>query len=167
MPADKYKLFTKHDKKAIKLTDTVSATTYSYKDQILEIILVPALPNTCVFGVPLVELVKRELSNNNSNSIANIPILMSMCLTFVNKYALEEVGLFRLSGSNNKIRELAKQFNSGSYAPLKPATDPHVVTGLVKKFLREMPEPLLTFDLYESFRMTMLKVKGTFCNIFV
>jgi len=29
--------------------------------------------------------------------------------------------------------------------------DPHLVTGLVKLFLRELPTPLLTFDLYRPF----------------
>ena len=34
---------------------------------------------------------------------------------------------------------------------LTAALSPHIVGGLLKMFLREMPEPLLTFELYEIF----------------
>jgi hypothetical protein len=31
------------------------------------------------------------------------------------------------------------------------STDPHTVAGVMKQYLRELPEPLLTFDLYQEF----------------
>lgn len=39
----------------------------------------------------------------------------------------------------------------------------HVLTTLVKAFLREMPEPLITFDLYENFlNVSGMHVKSEF-----
>ena len=34
---------------------------------------------------------------------------------------------------------------------LKEASSPHVVSGLMKLYLRELPEPLFTFGLYDTF----------------
>ena len=30
-------------------------------------------------------------------------------------------------------------------------TDPHAVTGLMKQYIRELPEPIFTFELYDQF----------------
>lgn len=39
----------------------------------------------------------------------------------------------------------------GKNPDLSRVVDPHVVTGLLKQFLRELPEPLLTYELYPAF----------------
>jgi hypothetical protein len=65
---------------------------------------------------------------------------------------LSEVGLYRLSGENRIIATLREGLDNG----LEPAAvlanvDVHNITGLFKLFLREMPEPLIPFELYDSF----------------
>jgi hypothetical protein len=65
--------------------------------------------------------------------------------------ALDTEGIFRLSGSQVQIDKYRDQFNQGAKVDLTPEIDHHTVSGLLKLFFREMPEPLLTFDLYESF----------------
>lgn len=39
-------------------------------------------------------------------------------------------------------------------------TDAHAVAGLVKLFLREMPEPLLSYDLYDAWVASNSKLIG-------
>lgn len=39
----------------------------------------------------------------------------------------------------------------GKEPDLSKCTDPHTVAGLLRLYFRELPEPLLTFDLYDSF----------------
>ena len=43
-----------------------------------------------------------------------------------------------------------RKIDAGEVIELTPATDPHLVAGLLKKFLRDLPEPLLTFAFYEG-----------------
>lgn len=61
--------------------------------------------------------------------------------------ALEIEGLFRRSPNVAKIKLLKDSANQGL-----PVTfdDPHSAAVLLKTFLRELKEPLLTFDLYDK-----------------
>jgi hypothetical protein len=75
-------------------------------------------------------------------------------------------GLFRISGSSASIELLKKEYDrglnlqftvrknisSGTLDPLSKAQglSVHEVSGLLKKFLRELPEPLFLFDYYYS-----------------
>ncbi|XP_013778561.1 rho GTPase-activating protein 17-like [Limulus polyphemus] len=60
-------------------------------------------------------------------------------------------GLFRIAGSALKAKKLKNSFDAGIIFDLvEYARDPHCVAGALKSYLRELPEPLLTFDLYEE-----------------
>ena len=65
--------------------------------------------------------------------------------------ALGERGIFRKAGSESRTQalrdSLSKTSNRVDFAPYKS----HDVSSLVKRYLRELPEPLLTFQLHELF----------------
>ena len=61
------------------------------------------------------------------------------------------VGLFRVSGNKQHVALLQAEFDAGKSPNLGLIADEHVLTGCLKANLREMPEPLLTFDAYHSF----------------
>eukprot|EP00053_Salpingoeca_punica_P021316 m.212866 g.212866 ORF g.212866 m.212866 type:complete len:359 (+) comp21811_c0_seq1:350-1426(+) len=56
-------------------------------------------------------------------------------------------GLFRVSGSLARMREAQKAIDVGKDV----AGMPHDTAGLLKQYLRDLPEPLLTFRLFEAF----------------
>jgi len=64
---------------------------------------------------------------------------------------LDKEGIFRLSGSATAIESLKRSFNEGQDVDLSKCPDTHIVCGLLKQFLRELREPLLTFELYDTF----------------
>jgi len=64
---------------------------------------------------------------------------------------LKTEGIFRLSGSVTLINELKTNVDKGNAVDLASVNDPHAVAGLLKMFLRELPEPLCTFELHEKF----------------
>jgi hypothetical protein len=66
-----------------------------------------------------------------------------------NHYTLE--GIFRLSGAAAEIQELKQDFDKGNDVDLQDCNDPHVVAGLLKQFLRELPDPIFTYDMYDNF----------------
>ncbi|KAF2076890.1 hypothetical protein CYY_001793 [Polysphondylium violaceum] len=64
---------------------------------------------------------------------------------------LHEEGLFRLSGTKRIILEYKAKIDEGKEYNLSEVQDIHVVTNLVKMFLRELqPEPLLTYSRYNE-----------------
>ena len=52
------------------------------------------------------------------------------------------------------IEGFKRAFNEGQDVDLNNCLDIHVVCGLLKQYLRELREPLLTFDLYDVFLET-------------
>jgi Rho GTPase-activating protein 1 len=98
-----------------------------------------------VFGVPL------EDALNARHSKSNIPVVIEDAVPVLRAKFLCVEGLFRLSGSRTQIDELKRAYNSGEEVDLNEVRDPHVVAGLLKAFVREMPEPLFTFSLYDKF----------------
>ncbi|ESO02401.1 hypothetical protein HELRODRAFT_134629, partial [Helobdella robusta] len=62
---------------------------------------------------------------------------------------LEVEGLFRKTGSMARMKELKNRVDNGE--TLDDECSPLDVAGLMKQFFRDMPDPLLTFELYDSF----------------
>ena len=60
-------------------------------------------------------------------------------------------GLFRQSGLASHIQELKVSFDRGEYVDLADEDDPHSVASLLKLFLRELGDPVLTFDSHDAF----------------
>lgn len=61
--------------------------------------------------------------------------------------ALETEGLFRRSPNVMKVKQLKDAANRGQ---LLTFDDPHEAAVLLKTVLRELREPLLTYDLYDE-----------------
>ena len=57
------------------------------------------------------------------------------------------MGIFRLSGSKPEIDAIRKEIDSGEKVDLS-YTDEHALAGILKSFLRELPDPLCTEKLY-------------------
>eukprot|EP01137_Pigoraptor_chileana_P017403 Opistho-2@75422 len=99
-----------------------------------------------VFGAPL------QLSTqvNNYGSVP-YPVLVENVFDYISRRAMDMEGIFRLSGAASQIQKYKEKFDKGEKVDLEECNDPHVVAGLFKLFLREMPEPLLTFSLFDVF----------------
>lgn len=95
-----------------------------------------------VFGCPLEDHLRV-----NDREIA---FVIEECVLYILDQALEVEGLFRIAGSAAKIKKLRAAFDAGIVDLNEFENDVHAVTGVFKQYLRELPEPLLTFDLYED-----------------
>ncbi|CAG9786264.1 unnamed protein product [Diatraea saccharalis] len=98
-----------------------------------------------VFGYPLEEHLRVT-----GRTIA-FPI--ELCVCTLHELALSEEGLFRIAGGTSKIRRMKLSLDAGLFnVPLpRDYRDMHVVASVLKSYLRELPEPLLTYRLYENF----------------
>ncbi|KAL5004156.1 hypothetical protein ScPMuIL_017612 [Solemya velum] len=97
-----------------------------------------------VFGAALSSLIKEG---------EKYPEVVEKLISAIEIHGMYTVGLYRKSGSAQKARQL-KQLIDSSKDDLKSldleSYPIHVLTTTLKSFLREMPEPLLTFELYDD-----------------
>ncbi|XP_031640723.1 uncharacterized protein LOC116352342 isoform X2 [Contarinia nasturtii] len=83
-----------------------------------------------------------------------VPPLILACIDHLTNYGLHVVGIFRVSTSKRRIRELREELDCGSLKTFDSETSPHDVASLLKEYLRDLPEPLLCRSLYPAFLST-------------
>lgn len=81
---------------------------------------------------------------------AKIPTRVDQLITKIEMIGLYAEGLYRKSGVTSKIKELMRKMNESADIDYE-AYNVHVLTNVLKTFLRDLPEPLLTFDRYDDF----------------
>ncbi|KAL8661374.1 MAG: hypothetical protein Q9202_005676 [Teloschistes flavicans] len=101
-----------------------------------------------VFGVSLDDLLKRDGSA--------IPLVVYQCLQAVDLFGLDVEGIYRLSGSAMHVSKLRAIFDNDSSQvdfrnPEAFYHDVNSVAGLLKQFFRDLPDPLLTHEHFQSF----------------
>ncbi|XP_054833199.1 rac GTPase-activating protein 1 isoform X2 [Eublepharis macularius] len=81
-----------------------------------------------------------------------IPSIVVHCVNEIEQRGLHETGLYRISGCDRTVKELKEKFLRGKSVPLlSKVEDIHAICGLLKDFLRNLKEPLLTFRLNKTF----------------
>ncbi|CAH0691920.1 unnamed protein product [Spodoptera exigua] len=103
---------------------------------------VPSAKPGALFGNKITHVAKREKRN--------IPFIISACVREVERRGIHEVGIYRVSGSASDLNRLKKSFETNAYEAeqLLKEVDIHSVTGVLKLYLRELPEALFTDALY-------------------
>ncbi|XP_069726076.1 rho GTPase-activating protein 17 isoform X6 [Phaenicophaeus curvirostris] len=94
------------------------------------------------FGTPLEEHLKRS-----SREIA-VPI--EACVMMLLETGMKEEGLFRIAAGASKLKKLKAALDCSTSQLDEFYSDPHAVAGALKSYLRELPEPLMTYSLYEE-----------------
>ncbi|XP_074194056.1 unconventional myosin-IXb isoform X9 [Rhinolophus sinicus] len=82
---------------------------------------------------------------------ASVPIVLEKLLEHVEMHGLYTEGLYRKSGAANRTRELRQALQSDPAAVKLENFPIHAITGVLKQWLRELPEPLMTFAQYSDF----------------
>ncbi|XP_026638791.1 rho GTPase-activating protein 12 isoform X4 [Microtus ochrogaster] len=98
-----------------------------------------------VFGCNLASLCQRENGT--------VPKFVKLCIEHVEEHGLDVDGIYRVSGNLAVIQKLRFAVNHDEKLDLNDSKweDIHVVTGALKMFFRELPEPLFTFSHFNDF----------------
>lgn len=118
--------------------------------------------NKVIFGVSLQESVNCACATiqirdkNNQNAVGRIPVIVANCARFLKKDATRVEGIFRLSGSARRIKELQAILtdpnqNYGKDLDWSPYTV-HDAANLLRRYLNYLPEPIIPLDFYNKFR---------------
>ncbi|XP_070786126.1 active breakpoint cluster region-related protein isoform X2 [Enoplosus armatus] len=102
-----------------------------------------------VFGVPIETVAQQEG--------VLVPHVVRCCVEELERRGLDEVGIYRISGAASDISALKAAFNSNlreAVTRLRCA-DVNAVSGVLKLYFRELPEPLIPTELFQSLARTL------------
>lgn len=100
------------------------------------------------------------LSNNRSDNLGQdylplyatgppqVPHIVKVCFKHIETYGLRVLGIFRVGCSKKRTKQLRDEFDTGRDVKLNESHNPHEVGAVLKEYFRDLPEPLLTRDLY-------------------
>uniref|UniRef100_A0A5F9CI56 Family with sequence similarity 13 member A n=1 Tax=Oryctolagus cuniculus TaxID=9986 RepID=A0A5F9CI56_RABIT len=91
-----------------------------------------------VFGVSLLELRQRGLAEHG------VPAVVWSLVEYLTQHGLTQEGLFRVNGNVKAVQRLRLRFESGAPVELGRDGDVCVAASLLKLFLRELPEGVIT-----------------------
>ncbi|KAI8965987.1 RhoGAP-domain-containing protein [Daldinia sp. FL1419] len=106
-----------------------------------------------VFGVPLELIVERDGADSTDGvgpGALRIPAIIEDTITALKNKDLSVEGVFRKNGNIKKLTEqVAAVDRDGCDAIRWNDETPHQLAALLKRYLRELPEPLMTQKLYK------------------
>uniref|UniRef100_A0A8K9UV41 Rho-GAP domain-containing protein n=1 Tax=Oncorhynchus mykiss TaxID=8022 RepID=A0A8K9UV41_ONCMY len=94
------------------------------------------------FGTGLEEHLKR--------SSREIALPLEACIMMLLETGMKEEGLFRIAAGTSKLKKLKAALDCSTSQLEEFYSDPHAVAGALKSYLRELPEPLMSFQLYNE-----------------
>ncbi|KAK7173966.1 hypothetical protein R3I93_003713 [Phoxinus phoxinus] len=98
-----------------------------------------------------------DLTEHLQISGQDVPHVLKTCADFIEKHGIVD-GIYRLSGITSNIQRLRQEFCSELCPDLTKEVylqDIHCVGSLCKLYFRELPIPLLTYELYKKFTAAM------------
>ncbi|KAM9169704.1 rho GTPase-activating protein 31 [Pangshura tecta] len=94
-----------------------------------------------------------DLTEHLESSGQDVPYVLRSCAEFIETHGIVD-GIYRLSGVTSNIQKLRQEFGSDQCPDLTREVylqDIHCVGSLCKLYFRELPNPLLTYELYKKF----------------
>ena len=107
-----------------------------------------------VFGVPLDALVERdgvESTYGVGPGALRVPGIIDDVISAMRQMDMSVEGVFRKNGNIRGLKDLADKIDAKEVEVDLSKENPVQVAALLKRFLRELPDPLLTYKLYRLF----------------
>ncbi|BFY98087.1 hypothetical protein BsWGS_01126 [Bradybaena similaris] len=112
---------------------------------------------TEIKGQPCSQLFGAKLETLVSDT-QKVPLICERIMSTLERTGLYIEGVYRKSGAAPKVKELKGALEADVEGVALEDYHVHVLTSVLKLFLRNLPEPLLTFDLFDDFvRTTEIK----------
>uniref|UniRef100_A0A672F779 Rho GTPase activating protein 17a n=1 Tax=Salarias fasciatus TaxID=181472 RepID=A0A672F779_SALFA len=90
------------------------------------------------------------LDDHLKRSGREIALPIEACIMMLLETGMKEEGLFRIAAGASKLKKLKAALDCSTSQLEEFYSDPHAVAGALKSYLRELPEPLMTYQLYDD-----------------
>uniref|UniRef100_A0A3Q3IH88 Uncharacterized protein n=1 Tax=Monopterus albus TaxID=43700 RepID=A0A3Q3IH88_MONAL len=87
-----------------------------------------------------------------------VPHVVRCCVEEVERRGMDEVGIYRVSGTSSEISKLKAAFNLREAVTRLRSAEVNTVSGLLKLYFRELPEPLIPTELFQSLTRVLLSL---------
>ncbi|KAG6856077.1 hypothetical protein H0H87_007607 [Tephrocybe sp. NHM501043] len=109
-------------------------------------ITLPTPTRSNIFGVPLEELMGYD------GEKGGLPRVVKDSIQYLRENGLHHEGLFRRSPASVMLKAAQDAYDRGHVVSLKTFGDPHLAAVLIKKYFRDLPEPIFPESLYPLIR---------------
>ncbi|XP_029473299.1 LOW QUALITY PROTEIN: rho GTPase-activating protein 29 [Rhinatrema bivittatum] len=96
-----------------------------------------------LFGVEFVQAA--------ANAPDGIPFIIKKCTSEIENRALNVKGIYRVNGAKSRVEKLCQAFENGKDLVELSDLYAHDISNVLKLYLRQLPEPLILFRLYNEF----------------
>ncbi|CAK7266807.1 Rho-type gtpase-activating protein [Sporothrix epigloea] len=115
---------------------------------------VAAEASSTLFGSDLVERADHERRQ--------IPSVVTRCIEEVELRGMDVEGIYRKTGGNSQVKAIQEGFEKQEdYDISDPGLDITAVTSVLKQYFRKLPNPLLTFEVYDGVLESMAIIDTT------
>ncbi|XP_059425423.1 rho GTPase-activating protein 45-like isoform X3 [Carassius carassius] len=96
------------------------------------------------------QLFGQDFSQVSGNSPDGIPFIIKKCIGEIERRALRMKGIYRVNGVKTRVEKLCQAFENGKELVELSQCSPHDISNVLKLYLRQLPEPIMPFRLYNS-----------------
>ncbi|CAD1478039.1 unnamed protein product, partial [Heterotrigona itama] len=86
----------------------------------------------------------------------NVPVILDKCINFIYVHGIMSKGIYRQNGSNSAVVKLLKAFRRDAWSTqiTRSAYTEHDVATVLRRFLRDLPNPLFPPDIHDRLCLT-------------
>ncbi|BGP32005.1 Rho-type GTPase activating protein Rga1 [Rhodotorula toruloides] len=112
------------------------------------------VPKKGVFGIPLEVLVERNGADSMHGAgpgSLRVPSFVDDVISAMKQMDMSIEGIFRKNGNIRRLKDLTEALDRDASSVNLSDDNPVQLAALLKKFLRDLPDPLMTFKLFHLF----------------
>lgn len=79
-----------------------------------------------------------------------MPFIIKKCIFEIEQRALRTKGIYRVNGVKTRVEKLCQAFENGKELVELSQASPHDISNVLKLYLRQLPEPLISFRFYHE-----------------
>eukprot|EP01133_Synstelium_polycarpum_P008920 gene8920-10452_t len=138
---------------SIKATASIGTITHQESTQYATTITTytniqkQSIANTTIIDIQRNQGFHSPLSAGLRDSSSNVPYIITITTEHLARHGLQEQGILRQAGSKTQVNAYVAQLDAGHTIDLSTCADVNVVGDLLKKYFRELPEPILSRSL--------------------
>jgi hypothetical protein len=92
-----------------------------------------------------------DLGQHLLESGAHIPPIVSKCVAEIERRGVHIKGIYRMSGVKHKVAKICQAFESAPDLVELTDIQPNIIANVLKRYMSDLPEPLITVVLYPDF----------------